>query len=60
MIFSALLISMNLAFANSDVDKERAKILYENGKQLYDDGFYKEAIAAWERCHEMQERRHAV
>jgi len=40
----------------SDLDLERARVLFENGKRLYDEGSYEAAIQAWQACYDISER----
>jgi tetratricopeptide (TPR) repeat protein len=37
-------------------DEERAKELYNNGRQLYEEGRYEDAIAAWEEAYRVSNR----
>jgi tetratricopeptide (TPR) repeat protein len=54
-----LLLSGN-AFAQGgeprDSDDERARVLYQNGAILYEEGRYEDAIRAWEEAHRLSKR----
>jgi tetratricopeptide (TPR) repeat protein len=40
----------------SEADDERARELYENGRMLFEEGLYDDAIAAWQAAWELSER----
>ena len=58
LIIWALLIStpLSLTAYGQDADQERAKALYSNGKMLFDEGRFTEAMKAWQEAYEMSER----
>lgn len=43
------------AYADDSAD-EQARILYENGAMLYDEGRYEDAIAAWQEAYRLSQR----
>ncbi|MEM6930896.1 MAG: hypothetical protein AAF602_28435, partial [Myxococcota bacterium] len=42
--------------APTEADLERARVLFANGKRLYDEGSYEAAIEAWQACYDISQR----
>ena len=42
--------------APRDADDERARVLYENGAILYEEGRYEDAIEAWKQAYDLSDR----
>ncbi len=65
MWFLGALLALDVVFAqpadvpaepSSEADLERARVLFENGKRLYDEGSYEAAIEAWQACYDISRR----
>ncbi|MCO4771969.1 MAG: tetratricopeptide repeat protein [Deltaproteobacteria bacterium] len=41
-------------------EDDRARELFENGKRLYDEGLYKDAVAAWQAAYDLSPDRHLL
>ena len=51
-----LLLGCASAAVAQDPDAEQAKALYSNGKMLFDEGRYEDALFAWQKAYELSER----
>ncbi|MEO0600111.1 MAG: tetratricopeptide repeat protein [Myxococcota bacterium] len=57
------LLALDVAYAQpaepsapTEADLERARVLFANGKRLYDEGSYEAAIEAWQACYDISQR----
>ena len=51
-----LSILLNISVANAQEDEQVAKQLYLNGKMLFEEQRYEEAVIAWTKAYELSEK----
>jgi tetratricopeptide (TPR) repeat protein len=56
VLFASLMPLAPPALAQASDEEARAKELYRNGEQLYEEGLYENAIVAWELAYELSKR----
>ena len=56
LLIVALCTQMSVPAYGQESEQARAKALYANGKMLFDEGRFKEAIKAWQEAHNLTGR----
>jgi len=56
ILFVALCAQMSVPAYGQEPEQARAKALYANGKMLFDEGRFNEAIKAWQEAHNLTKR----